>query len=154
MTPYEIASVSVSTAAFVISVLSIILQLSRQKWLCVKLLEYRVYQDNYVRLKLTLINRKNRKHSVSSAKIKFDKCKDKFIYLDVSFQSEYMTDLFQEGESKFVVFYCPVFPENNFRLIFYTDGRSTKISPRTIRKYLKETRARQGEPHNNPQANP
>ena len=147
MTDYEIASIVISCAALLVSVISISVQFMRQRWLSVELLHYRVVKDNYVRLKLNLINRKNRKHSISATKIHF--CGNKnYVYTDESFLTAYRNDMFQEGESKFVVLYCPIFPEEDFCLTFFTDGRVTKITPKTIRKYLKENhRPQEGAPN-------
>lgn len=131
-------AIAISVIALLISAFSLFLQYKKQRWISAKIVKYDICPNNsYVILRILLTNVKNRKHSISHATIQ-RKDEKRFVYLDSLFLEEYVGDFFQEGESKSLILYAPYLPQDDFCIEFHTDGKSTKITPKTIRKYRKE----------------
>lgn len=130
-------AILVSAIALLISGFSLFLQYKKQRWLDIKIVKYSVVRGaNYAKIRLRLINRKNRKHSISHVVINVEN-KTEYLTTDDEIPRDYMNDFFQEGESKFVVLCMPAVPEDKFYIKFYTDGVTKKLTQKSIRKYLK-----------------
>lgn len=138
MSCYEIISTVFSGIALILSIISIVLQFARQKWLAVEIVKIKV-TDGKMEWRLRLTNTKNRKHSICYAKVHIDNDKS-YATNDSSLCEKNKLDniYFQEGETKEITFFSKLATSKNISIEIFTDAKHTQVKKRQVQQYLKD----------------